>query len=365
MASMSNQYQPDYAVPPGWVINERLAAQGISHAQAARRCGRSPKLISEIIAGKAPVEPKTALQLERVLGMDARILLGIEYHYRLHLARQAESKDADEIADWVRSFPVRELVQRGAIERSDSLPDQASALLSFFAVGSIEAWRARYRAANVAYRHSPSFKSNEFAVATWLRLAEIQAVEQSVSGYSESDFKRALKHVRGLTLGPVATSWTKAVALFNEAGVALALVKPLPKVRLSGAAWWRAPGKPVVAQSARHKTGDHLWFSLFHEAAHILLHSRKSVFLDGALDDVDDLEAEANRWASDMLVPRTAWTRFVRAGDYRRVAIESLAREQDIAPGIVVGRLQHEKLLPWNRLNDLRVKLVWANEADD
>ncbi|MYF10489.1 MAG: helix-turn-helix domain-containing protein, partial [Gammaproteobacteria bacterium] len=71
MAKTSNQYQPDYTVPTGWVIEERLAAQGLSHAELARRCGRSPKLISEIIAGKAPVEPKTALQLERVLGIDA------------------------------------------------------------------------------------------------------------------------------------------------------------------------------------------------------------------------------------------------------------------------------------------------------
>ena len=86
MASASNQYQPDYAVPTGWVIEERLAIQGLSRAELARRCGCSAKLISAIIAGKAPVELKTALQLERVLGMDASILLGIESHYRLQQA---------------------------------------------------------------------------------------------------------------------------------------------------------------------------------------------------------------------------------------------------------------------------------------
>ena len=48
MGTATNQYQPDYAVPPGWIIVERLAAQGISRAESARRCGRSPKLISEI-----------------------------------------------------------------------------------------------------------------------------------------------------------------------------------------------------------------------------------------------------------------------------------------------------------------------------
>ncbi len=87
MATAINQYRPDYAVPPGWVLEERLEVQGISHAEFARRCGRSAKLISEIIAGKAPLEPETALQFEKVLGVDASIWLGIEADYQRHRAR--------------------------------------------------------------------------------------------------------------------------------------------------------------------------------------------------------------------------------------------------------------------------------------
>ena len=80
-----HEYRPDYAVPPGWVLEERLEVQGISQAEFARRCGRSPKLISEIISGKASLEPATALQFERVLGVDANVWLGIEAAYRLQL----------------------------------------------------------------------------------------------------------------------------------------------------------------------------------------------------------------------------------------------------------------------------------------
>lgn len=47
-----NEYEPDYTVPPGWVIAERLAAHDIPQSELARRCGRSAKLISEIIAGE-------------------------------------------------------------------------------------------------------------------------------------------------------------------------------------------------------------------------------------------------------------------------------------------------------------------------
>ena len=73
MVTATNQYAPDYGVPPGWILEERLDVQGITHAEFARRCGRSPKLISEIIAGKAPLEPETALQFEKVLGVEAGI----------------------------------------------------------------------------------------------------------------------------------------------------------------------------------------------------------------------------------------------------------------------------------------------------
>ena len=88
VANPTYQYNPDYAVPPGWVLDERLDVQGMSHAEFAGRCGRSPKLISEIISGKAPLDPETALQFEKVLGVDASIWLGIESEYKLHRAAE-------------------------------------------------------------------------------------------------------------------------------------------------------------------------------------------------------------------------------------------------------------------------------------
>ena len=363
MAAATNQYQPDYAVPPGWIIEERLAAQGISHAEFARRCGRSPKLISEIISGKAPIAPKTALQFEKVMGLDASIWLGIEADYRLHRERQAEARTTEESMAWASTFPIRELTKRNAIGTPSSDGQAVPALLTFFGVASISAWQVKYGKANVAYRHSPSFESDESALATWIRLAELDAERQRCADYSESVFKQALEHVRRLTSAPAIPALEDTRSLLNDAGVALSLVKPLPKMRLSGAAWWLAPRRPVIALSARHKSDDHLWFSLFHEAAHLLLHSKKNVFVDGTNGNGDDIENEANAWAAESFVPHDAWNRFVVVGDYRASNVRQFAHEQGIAPGIVVGRLQHEGLLSWNRLNGLKVRLQWADSS--
>ena len=360
MATATDQFRPDYTVLPGWVLDERLEVQGISHAEFARRCGRSAKLISEIIAGKAPLEPETALQFEKVLGVDARIWLGIEADYQLHRAREAETADAAGSSAWMKAFPIRELVKRGVIRLPESDADAVSRLLSFFRVGSVEAWRLKYGSANVAYRHSPGFKSDEAALATWLRLGELAAEGQECSAYNETGFKQALREIRGLTRAPIEEALSRSRQLCNRSGVALALVKPLPKTALSGAAWWLNPRKAVIQLSARHKTDDHLWFSFFHEAAHILLHGKKNVFVDDMSTGNSKFEVEANEWAANMLVPRSQWERFVASRPRSKWAIGAFADAQGIASGIVVGRLQHGGHLPWAHLNGLKAR--WPND---
>ena len=359
MATATNQFSPDYAVPPGWVLEERLEVEGISHAEFARRCGRSPKLISEIISGKAPLEPGTALQFEKVLGVDASIWLGIESEYQLHRAREAEAQSAAASADWVKTFPVRDLVKRGCFQRPKSNIDAVSKLLAFFRVGSVDAWTARYGLANVAYRHSPKIKSNEAALATWLRLGEIEAERQECAEYNESRFRHAVRTIRCLTQEPIIEALQQTARLCGEAGVALALVQPLPKTALSGTAWWLSPRKAVIQLTARHKSDDHLWFTFFHEAAHILLHSKKGIFVDEANGDDAGLEAEANEWASNMLIPAQAWQQFVATSPRSAHVVTAFAEEQGIAPGIVVGMLQHKGFLPWTYLNGLKVRLSW------
>ena len=46
--------------------------------------------------GKATVEPRTALQSGKVLGVDASVRLGAESDYRIHLKCEAETRRAEE-----------------------------------------------------------------------------------------------------------------------------------------------------------------------------------------------------------------------------------------------------------------------------
>ncbi len=94
--SLLEPYDPDYAAMPGWLVEDHLKARGLSQAELARRCELSSKLISEIVSGKAPIEPETAVQFERVLGVDARIWLGVENDYRSRRSKAAEGAQSDQ-----------------------------------------------------------------------------------------------------------------------------------------------------------------------------------------------------------------------------------------------------------------------------
>ena len=93
-------------------------------------------------------------------------------------------------------------------------------------------------------------------------------------------------------------------ALASAAGVAVVFVPAPPGCRVSGANQWLSPIRALIALSLRHKSNDHLWFTLFHEAGHILKHGKKATIVDG-LDGVDEVhEAEADRFAADQLIRR-------------------------------------------------------------
>ena len=362
MTTPANQYKPDYAVPPGWVLSDYLETRGISQAEFARLCGRSPKLISEIIAGVAPLSPETALQFEKVLGLDATVWLGIESKYRLHQAQEDEVKNAGKYVEWSKQFPIDELVSRGFLERSSSNADAVSKLLSFFGIASVDAWQVKNEAISVAYRHSPSFDSDPAALATWLRIGELEGAQEECANFNKTAFRQALARIRGLTRRPFEEALTEARHECRKSGVALVCVKPFSGMALSGAARWLSPQKALIQLSARHKTNDHLWFSLFHEAAHLLLHSKKHIYVDSTQGTNTNSEAEADEWASNYLVSPDEWEQFTKARHFSKAAVRKFAAGQDIAPGIVVGRLQHEKIVPWMNLNDLKVKLEWQSD---
>ena len=355
-------YEPDYAVPPGETLKETLEALGMTQKQLARRTGMTEKTISEIINAKAPITPRTALHLEKVLNIPAGFWNNLENNYRERLAKLEERKYLRSRVEWLKEFPITELKKRGYLPDTQDNGELLESLLHFLGIGTPETWEQYWSERSAAFRKSPKFETSPGALAVWLRMGELEAREIQCEPYDRDKFRGALEKARGLTVLEIGEASQKLQQICARAGVAVVYIPRLPKLPLSGATRWISPSKAVIQLNLRHKKDDHFWFTFFHEAGHILHHSKKSVFLDND-DNYDDHEGEANRFASDWLIPRARYDRFLRENSERPItksAVRRFSRGLGIAPGIVVGRLQHDGLVPYRQLNDLKVTVDWA-----
>ena len=119
----------------------------------------------------------------------------------------------------------------------------------------------------------------------------------------------------------------------------------IPSLKLDGAVFSLSSGQIVIALSLRYARLDHFWFTLMHELAHVVLHSE--YLHEQILDDFDAIsesliEQQADRLASDSLIPRNEW-RSCSARYTNSVAdIISFAERLGIPSQCVAGRLQRE-----------------------
>jgi HTH-type transcriptional regulator/antitoxin HigA len=352
-------YDPDHAVPSGHTLRDTLEELGMTQTDLAVRTGFSVKHVNQIIKGTAPITSETALDLEKITGVPARVWNSLESAYRDRLARLEDRRTLANDTAWLQTLPVKELVKRGKLPNSNDTGVLLQAACRFFAVADREGWERVWRRPLAAFRRSPSFESDIGAVASWLRLGELEAAGIKCQPYDAKHFKTAIAKVRDLTTrGP--EDWQpRVVELCAEAGVAVVFVPEIKGTRASGAAHWLTPTKAVIQLSLRHKSDDHLWFSFFHEAGHILLHSKKQTFVSGTMTDQSaDLEEEANNFAAHTLIPRRYESRLPTLTT--AAAIAEFAAEIGIAPGIVVGRLQKNGHLDWNQCNHLKRPLRFA-----
>jgi HTH-type transcriptional regulator/antitoxin HigA len=173
---------------------------------------------------------------------------------------------------------------------------------------------------------------------------------------------RAERIIEGerLSYRPLDVSWLKqlaklsakadgplqAQALLREHGIVLIIERNIPGMEVDGAAFL-VEGIPVVGLTLRRDTLDNFWFTLMHEVAHVILHYRTGL-ASGFFDDVehvevDEFEQEANKFASDLLIPEELWSRSTARIAKGSAPIESLAKQIGIAPAIVYGRIRFER----------------------
>ena len=355
----------DDLASPGEILEEALDERCITHAELARRAGLSTKHVSQLINAKVPLSMDVALQLERVLGIPARLWNSLEFSYRSELKRREQLKKNQEFAAWMRGFPLLQMARSGY-----NLPDhgrdvgsRVDALLSFFGVASPGSWETQWAHVEASFRASPSIEPSRLALTAWLRQSEIEARSIHCRDFDPKQFGEVLRQARALTLLAPREFQTQLITMCAKAGVAVTFVPSLPKLAISGATRWLSPNRAAIHLSLRHRSDDQLWFTFFHEGCHVLEHKARTIYIDMA-GDKEDSEAErrANEFARDLLLPPGPYEEFVSVGTPTLARVKRFAARMGVSPGIVVGRLQFDGLLARDRGNKLKRWFKWEHE---
>jgi HTH-type transcriptional regulator/antitoxin HigA len=317
-------------------IQFRMEQQGLKAKDLIPYIGSASK-VSEVLGGKRALSLTMIRNLVNGLGIPAEVLL-----------QEAGAKlPSDAALQQGRHFPVAEMVKRGWFANFQGTVAEAKSqledLLSNF-VGALGP-NALMPALNRQHVRNGG-NHDEHALTAWrIRVATL-ALREKLPAYQPGTvtaaFLRELARLSYLDSGPLL-----AKEFLNKNGIHVVCERHLPKTHLDGAAFKLPDGSPVVALTLRHDRLDNFWFTLLHELAHVALHLDKGdveAFFDDLTEDgkKDKCEKEADKLASDALIPETDWKTARLTKKSPPWSVIALAEKLRISPAIPAGRVRYE-----------------------
>jgi HTH-type transcriptional regulator / antitoxin HigA len=366
---MSNTLTPARAISPGRILQRELDARRWTQKDLAEITNRPAQTINEIIKGTKQITPETARELSAALGTTAEFWTNLETNYRLNLAKKKQKEEEIERRSRLYTLaPIPELIKRQWIKSTESIDELEQSVCQFLGINSPQEtpqfcvnFRHSQHGSGI-YSLTESISSHQILEPEdSAKIAWCKRVEQLVSNQTSSEFQldkltEAIPSI--LSCAKREEDVARVPQILIDLGVHFAIVPHLNKTYLDGAAFYLG-NHPVVALTLRHNRIDCFWFSLMHELGHIVA-GHQEVYLDN-LDELEtnSEEEEANQLARDWLIEGQSLNSFINETQPRfsKKAITNFAESQNRHPGIILGRLQHEGLVPYKNLRVLLTKV--------
>lgn len=343
------------ATPPGATVKEQLVDRGISQKEFALRMGMSEKHISRLINGDVLMTSDMAERLEMVLGIPALFWLNLEAVYQDKLAKVEAENNMGADMELARLMPYNEMAKNGWLPETRKTSERVIYLRQYFEVARLE-YIEKPALLGIACRRLAETTKGDYALMAWAQKAKLEAREISTGTIDIQGFEVRLQEIREMTRMQPECFCEQLVDMLAQYGIALVFLPHIGGSFLHGATF-RDGRKIVVGMTVRGKDADKFWFSLFHEFAHIVYNHIGQK--DGTSEED---EKAADEFAQEYLIPGQAFAGFVCRGDFSKGALIAFAGQMRIDTGIVVGRLQKEGYIKYDRYNELKTKYRISRE---
>jgi len=205
----------------------------------------------------------------------------------------------------------------------------------------------------VSYRNTREFTTKSIVNSNiMLELASKKARDTTTTKLNRKKLERNLSALRKLTRQDPEVFPQRLYDILLDCGVVLVGLPALPNANLNGATKKFSNGSALLLLTDRNKASDIFWFSLFHEIGHILENEFSSD--DGNSESYFRSEEKADQFAKDCLIRPEDYQNFIKKGNFDKSDILDFAEEIDIHPSVVLGRLQNDGILSFNRFRELK-----------
>ena len=205
----------------------------------------------------------------------------------------------------------------------------------------------------VSYRNTREFTTKSIVNSNiMLELASKKARDKTTTKLNRRKLERSLPVLRKLTRQNPEVFPQCLYDILLDCGVVLVGLPALPNANLNGATKKFSNGSALLLLTDRNKASDIFWFSLFHEIGHILENDFSSD--EGNSESYLRSEEQADQFAKDFLIRPEYYQSFVEKGNFDKTDILRFSEEIDIHPSVVLGRLQNEGILGFDRFRELK-----------
>lgn len=285
---------------------------------------------------------------------DYWINLDEKYHDSIEDKMMNINIDSKELSKIAKRFKFKEVFDGLGY----SILRQAVEMLKILDLKSFDEFNERFSNLSIDFMEDGGESE---AIVVWLKLCEeevdIQNSDISSVEYSADKLKRNLDKFKKLALMNDNKGFkVNCRRLCNRLGINLVICDALSNSKVRGALT-TVDNKPTIYISGRFKTHDHVWFAFIHEIGHLIYHydSERSIV---SMEDELEKEDEASKFAQCFFINPDEYKIFIDKGAYKtKAGIIAFAGSQRVQPGIVVGRLQHDKYISMNSMNDLKIKI--------
>jgi len=361
---MSNiiEYKEIVAIHPGSYIADIIEDMEISQAEFAARMGTTTKTLSCLLNGQANISNDLAKKLSVMLGTSIDIWLNLQSTYDKKLIEIQQVKDFEEQEEVAKAIDYKYFVELAGLPSAKSMRERVANLCKYFKISDLRIMLEPDFLVNYRTGISNISEKNIINSKAWIQTAINVSQSIETESYNPEKLKSYLPEIRSMTIQKPEVFLPRMREIFAQCGVAFVLLPHLKNSGVNGAVKWMNDERVVLAINNRGLDADKFWFSLFHEIRHVLQRKIKTVFVSynekEMMDANDKLEADANNFASNYLISVAALRRFAPSKYTSDNEIVAFANSIGIHPGIVAGRLQHEKIIPQNRCSKLKEKYV-------